>query len=231
MTTLPFKLQIAPAPMQFLLTVRGEMAPANREAGRQTHNVAAGSDQGVAAARSLGDLSHAVFVPTEAPKAGAGELLIVDYWNSVDGLMKFFSDEQVLKGGAMLFKAREPVVWASSPGMPHFNLAAPTGRNERWLGIVRGPVKSRAAAEQTLAASLVKSANTARAKGLMMREWYFRADQPESNELIGVDLWFDAKGMQEVYADPGEMAVFADLFTARPETSVWQKPEGQWVEW
>ena len=231
MTTLPFKLMIDPAPTQFLLTVRGKMAPANREAGRQAHNIAAGSDQGVAAARSFGDLSHSVFVPVDAPGAGAGELLIVDFWNSVEGLQQFFSDEQVQKGGAMLFTSRDAVVWASTPGMPHFNLPAPTGRNDRFLGIVRGPVKSREAAEKSLAISLKRSANTARAKGLMMREWYFRADQPNSLELIGVDLWFDGKGMAEAYADPAEMAVFADLFTGRPETSVWTKPEGQWVEW
>ena len=231
MTTLPFKLMIDPAATQFLLTVRGEMNAASREDGRKNHNMAAGSDQGVAAARSLGDLSHAVFVPTEAPKSGAGELLIVDFWNSVEGLKQFFSDDQVQQGGAMLFKGREPVVWATTPGMPHFNLAAPTGRNDRFLGIVRGPVKSRQAAEQTLATSLKRGANTARAKGLMMREWFFRADQPKSLELIGVDIWFDAKGMAEVYADPAELTVFGDLFTARPETSVWQKPAGQWVEW
>ena len=69
MTTLPFKLQIAPAATQVLLTVRGEMAAPNREKGREAHNMTAGSDQGVAAARSFGDLSHAVFVPVEAPAA------------------------------------------------------------------------------------------------------------------------------------------------------------------
>lgn len=230
-TTLPFKLMIEPTSTQVLLTVRGEMNAASREAGRTAHNMAAGSDEGVAAARSLGDLSHAVFVPVDTPASGPGELLIVDYWNSLDGLMRFFADEQVQQGGAMLFKAREPVVWASTPGMPHFNLPAPTGRNERWLGIVRGPVRSPAAAEETLRRSLVKSANTARAKGLMIREWYMRADRPDVSEIIGIDLWFDADGMQQVYADPDEMAVFADLFTARPQTSVWRKPEGQWTEW
>ncbi len=231
MTTLPFTLQIVPLPAQVLLTVRGELAAPDREAGRQAHNMTAGDDRGVAAARSLGDLSHAVFVPVEAPAGGAGELLILDYWNSPEGLQRFFSDEQVLQGGAMLFKARDAVVWASSPGMPRFNLPAPTGRNARWLGIVRGPVKSRAAAEQTLGASLVKSANTARARGLTQRDWYFRADRPETPEIIGVDVWFDADGMQQTYADPGEMSVFADLFTTRPQTSVWQKPAGEWVEW
>ena len=53
----------------------------------------------------------------------------------------------------------------------------------------------------------------------------------DSLEAIGVDVWFDADGMQAVYADPDEMEPLADLFTASPATSVWKKPAGQWVEW
>ena len=41
MTTLHFKLSVDPAPVQFLLTVRGEMAPPDVEGGRKVHNVAA----------------------------------------------------------------------------------------------------------------------------------------------------------------------------------------------
>jgi hypothetical protein len=37
--------------------------------------------------------------------------------------------------------------------------------------------------------------------------------------------------MQEVYSDPAEMAVLDGLFTGAPETSVWKKPDGAWVEW
>src|SRR4029077_20291891 len=78
MTALPFKLSVDPAPVQFLLTVRGEMAPPDVEGGRKVHNVAAGADQAVAAARSFGDLSHAVYVPVEPPKNGsAGGLLLL----------------------------------------------------------------------------------------------------------------------------------------------------------
>ena len=102
-----------------------------------------------------------------------------------------------------------------------YSLAA-SGFAQRFMGRL---------AEETLRRSLIKSANSARAKGLMTREWFVRADRPDASEIIGVDIWFDADGMQQVYADPGEMAVFADLFTARPQTSVWRKPEGQWVEW
>ena len=145
--------------------------------------------------------------------------------------MQFFADPQVQKGGEMVFKSREPVVWAPSPGLPRVNLPAPVGRNDRYVGLVRGPVASRAGAEQILLEATRKAVNRNRAKGLLSREWFFRADQPNSLEAIGVDIWFDAQGMQAVYADPQEMAPLANLFTARPATSVWKRPEGQWVEW
>jgi hypothetical protein len=234
MTTLPFKLSVDPVPAQFLHTVRGPMAAKNLEEGRQAHNVAAGSDEGVAMARSFGDLSHAVFVPVKPNGAGAGELLIVDYWNSVDGLQSFFASEPVQQGGAKVYREREAVVWAPSPGLPRFDLPAPTGRDERWLGIARGPVASVEAAGKHLTETMRKQVNTARAKGLMSREWFHRLARPGDNtppEIIGVDIWFDADGMQEVYSDPAEMTAFAGLFTAPPQTSAWKKPEGRWVEW
>jgi hypothetical protein len=228
MTTLPFSLQIAPTPTQFLLTVEGTTVANDQETTRKSHNMAAGSDQGVAAARSFGDLSHSVFVPANSDDA---KLLFIDFWNSVDGLMTFFSDKDVQAGGTMVFKDRNPVVWAPSPGLPRVNLPAPTGRTERYVGLVQGPVASRDGAEKILVEATRKAVNGNRAKGLMSREWFFRADRPDAMEAIGVDIWFDAEGMQEVYADPAEMAPLADLFTAQPTTSVWKKPAGQWVEW
>ena len=84
---------------------------------------------------------------------------------------------------------------------------------------MRGTVASRDGAEKILMEATRKALNTNRAKGLMAREWYFRADRPgdaPSLEAIGYDLWFDADGMQAVYADPDEMTPLANLFTARP---------------
>src|SRR6185436_1434455 len=146
MTALPFKLQIDPLAAQFLFTVHGPLAAATLEGGRTAHNLAAGSDQGIAAARSFGDLSHAVYVPVDAPKSGAGDLFIVDYWNSPEGIGRFFSDPQVQRGGTTVFKDREAVIWQSSPGLPRVILPAPYGKNDRFAGIVRGPVASREAA-------------------------------------------------------------------------------------
>ena len=54
--------------------------------------------------------------------------------------MTFFSDKQVQTGGKMVFRDRDPVVWAASPGLPRVNLPAPTGRTERYVGLVRGPI-------------------------------------------------------------------------------------------
>ncbi|MEO6396679.1 MAG: hypothetical protein ABIO40_12310 [Devosia sp.] len=234
MTTLPFTLSIDPVPTQFLFTVRGTPAAADHEGVRAAHNQIAGSDQAVAFVRSCGDLSHNVFIPAAHTTGKPDELLFIDYWNSAEGLMKFFADPQVAAGGEAMFSQRDHVLWANTPGLPRISMPAPQTRNERFVGLVRGPVASRAKAENTLRDATRKALNGNRAKGLMAREWYFRLTapgEPESLEAIGYDLWFDAEGMQTVYADPAEMAPLADLFTAKPATSVWKKPEGQWVEW
>ena len=234
MTALPFTLQVDPTPMQFLLTVKGPLAAKDLEGGRVAHNQAAGSDQGVAAARSFSDLSHAVYVPVKPNGSGAGELLIIDYWSNPAGIGQFFSDPQVQQGGSLVYRDREAVVWERTPGLPRFSLPAPYGRNERYVGLARGPVASRDGAEKILMEALRKRVSISRAKGLMSREWFFRLDRPGEKaplEAIGIDVWFDADGMQEVYADPAEMEVLDGLFTGMPETSVWKKPAGAWVEW
>jgi len=235
MTALPFKLQIEPLPAQFLFTVFGPLAAPTLDGGRQAHNIAAGSDLGVAAARSFGDLSHAVYVPIDAPKSGAGDLFIVDYWNSPEGLGRFFSDPQVQQGGKLVFKDSERVVWQSSPGLPRVTLPAPYGRNDRWAGIVRGPVASREAAEKIVIESVRKRINTARSRGLLSREWYFKmpmpGEKPGPIEAIGLDLWFDADGMAKTYAESAELDGMANLFTARPMTATFKKPADAWVEW
>jgi len=93
----------------YLLTIRGTLAPPSLEAARQVHNQTAGAPEGVAAAKSLGDLSHMVYVPVNKELA---ELFIMDLWTSPSGLNQFFSDPQVQQGAAMIFTQRDPVVWS-----------------------------------------------------------------------------------------------------------------------
>ena len=148
MTTLPFTLNIDPAPAQFFFTVRGTPAAKDHEGVRAAHNQVAGSDEGVAMARSFGDLSHAVYYPADHTAGAPKEMLFIDYWNSPQGLMQFFSNEQVQQGGKMVFSDRDYVLWANTPGLPRVSLPAPAGRNDRFVGLVRGTVASRAGAER-----------------------------------------------------------------------------------
>src|SRR5258705_4821856 len=89
----------------FLLTVRGTMAPGTLEEARELHNRTAGAPPGVAAARSLGDLSHNVYAGMADEHRG--ELLFIDFWNSLSGLCRFFVNPQVQAGGDIVFGSRE----------------------------------------------------------------------------------------------------------------------------
>src|SRR5947209_18306642 len=131
----------------YLLTIRGTLAPPSLEAARQVHNQTAGAPEGVAAAKSLGDLSHMVYVPVNKELA---ELFIMDLWTSPSGLNQFFSDPQVQQGAAMIFTQRDPVVWEHAEGFLTYTLPAPTGHNDRFFGLIRGPVVSREQARTLL---------------------------------------------------------------------------------
>ena len=92
---------------RYLLSIRGTLAPPTLEAARKIYNETAGAPQNIAAARSLGDLSHMVYVPLGGEQMGADEFLIMDIWNSMDGLGQFFANKQVQEQGGMdLFRAR-----------------------------------------------------------------------------------------------------------------------------
>src|SRR2546423_10980371 len=91
------------------LTVRGTTVLSG-DAMRIKHNDTAGSPQGVAAARSLGDLSHKVYVPLGGD-ARPDELQFLDVWIDAAGIQKFFSHPDVAAQGAQLFKHKDPTVW------------------------------------------------------------------------------------------------------------------------
>ena len=108
----------------------------------------------------------------------------------------------------MVFRDSEAVIWQATPGLPRVSLPAPYGKNERYVGIVRGPVASREAAEKILTESVRKRLNIARAQGPHVPRMVLPAAVPgekPSLEAIGVDVWFDADGMKEIYNEPAEM--------------------------
>ena len=222
----------------YLLTIRGTLSPATLEAARKIHNETAGNPEGVAAAKSLGDVSHMVYIPMEhgehAKPKGAGELLIMDLWTSPDGLNTFFSDKHVQEGGAMIFSQRDPVVWAAAEGFTSFHIPAPFGKNDRIVTSVRGMVKSKEEAQKVHNASTVKTLNKARKAGMLSHEAYFRLaapGSPEALEFFAVDVWMSGEGLGDFYGDEEFMAGFNHLFAGEAVDANWIHPKGDWIEW
>jgi hypothetical protein len=218
----------------YLLSIHGTLAPATVEAARNIHNETAGAPPSVAAARALGDLSHMVYVAADQSGAGTREFLILDVWNSIDGLNQFFANTQVQEQAGRIFSTRDPVVWTPADGFLSYHLPAPHGKNERFVAVVRGTVHSRAAAQAAHNAIVASQINKARMAGDVSHQAYFRLappDSPAALEFFAVDVWMNAAGMSEYYEDPAFLSGFQDLFAAPPSTSVWTHPAGEWVEW
>ncbi|RPJ20914.1 MAG: hypothetical protein EHM33_27410 [Chloroflexi bacterium] len=222
----------------YLLTIRGTLAPDTLEVARKIHNQTAGDPAGVAAAQSLGDVSHMVYIPMphdgHAKTKGAGEFLIMDLWTSIDGLNTFFSDHQVQEGGALIFSERDPVVWAPAEGFVNFHIPAPFGKNDRIIAVVRGTVKSKEEAKKLHDIAMTKTIGKARKLGMLSHEAYFRMaapGSPEALEFFAVDVWMSGEGMGDYYGDEDFLAGFNHLFTAEAADSVWVHPKGDWIEW
>jgi len=222
----------------YLLTIRGTLSPVTLEEARKIHNQTAGDPAGVAAAKSLGDVSHMVYVPMphagHTKTKGAGEFLIMDLWYSMEGLNTFFADKQVQQGGAMIFSERDPVVWAPAEGFTSFHIPAPSGNNDRIVAIVRGIVNSKEEAKILHDTAMTKTIGKARKLGILSHEAYFRMaapGSPEALEFLGVDVWMNGEGLGDFYGDEDFLAGFNHIFTAEAADSVWVHPKGDWIEW
>src|SRR5258708_1476742 len=222
----------------FLLTIRGTLSPATLEAARKIHNQTAGDPAGVAAAKSLGDVSHMVYVPMEhddhSKTQGAGEFLIMDLWSSIEGLNTFFADPHVQEGGGMIFTKRDPVVWAPADGFVSFHIPAPFGKNDRIIAVVRGAVKSKEEAQKLHNTAMTKTIIKARKLGMLSHESYFHMaapGAPEALEFFVVDVWMRGEGLGDYYGDEDFLAGFNHLFAAEAADSVWVHPKGDWIEW
>jgi hypothetical protein len=218
-----------------LLTVRGTLAPSSQEAARTLHNETAGSAAGIAAARALGDLSHKVYVPASAAGKHAGaeanELLFIDVWADAAGIQQFFGDPRVGEQASKMFTARDPVVWMPARGAASFHLPAAMNKSERYVGIVRGAVRSPDEAIATFAKLVTGGLRDARRRGQLSHELFFRLAPPSESaavELLGVDVWSDFAGMMEHY---GQLSGMSGPFAGPPRTSVWAQPSGSWSEW
>jgi quinol monooxygenase YgiN len=175
-----------------------------------------------------------VFAPVPGKAADTGvqsnELLFIDVWEDPAGLGQFFSNPHVGEQASKLFSARDAAVWMPARGGFGFNLPAPSGKGERYVGLLRASVASAEKAVEAFRKLQGGSLRAARARGQMSHELYFRVDAPQNAlELLGVDLWYDAEGMKQHYAEA--MAGYAEVFSSKPQTSVWMQPAGSWSEW
>ena len=218
-----------------LLTVKGKVNTDSVDATRQLHNQTAGNPDGVAAAKSLGDMSHMTFMPLDAATTFNGDLLFMDIWNNLDGLSQFFSDQQVQAGAAMMFASREAIVWAKLDGFLNFQFPAPSGNNTRIVGIIQGKVNSLEEAAEIHNEAMSGQVNAARAAGIVSHEFYVRLaapGSPEALEVLGVDVWMNAEGMMQHYTSPGfQSSGLHKIFAAKPASSTWIHPAGEWIEW
>jgi hypothetical protein len=215
----------------YLLTVRGKVKAPSVAGARELHNATAGAPEGVAAARSLGDLSHNVYSPASN---GANEILFIDYWNSLTGLGQFFSDPQVLAGAGQLFAEREGVVWGPASGFGDFHLALPSGRSPVGIGLLRVGVSSIDAAAVGFNAYASATISTARRYGLLAHSTLQRLPDPGesiSPEVLGVDVWTDVEQMNGYYELGLGFEHLGPVFAGQPQTSVWQPAPGEWTEW
>jgi quinol monooxygenase YgiN len=218
----------------YLLSIPGKLSPKTLEAARKIHNETAGAPANVAAAKELSDLSHMVYVPIGHNGQDAGDFLILDQWNNLEGLNKFFANSHVQEQAGLIFSARDPVVWKPAADFNSYHFPTPYGKNQRIVGLVRGMVPSRQAALKLHNDLTAKMVNRARGAGNTSHEAYFRLTQPgqpESLEFFAVDVWYDEVGMNRHYQDPDFMSAFSTMFSARPESSIWVHPAGDWVEW
>ncbi len=222
----------------YLLTIRGTLSPATLEEARKVHNMTAGDPAGVAAAKSLGDVSHMVYVPLSheghVPSKGAGEFLIMDLWTSTDGLNTFFSDHKVQEGGDMIFSQRDPVVWAPAQGFTSYQIPAPFGMNDRYVTTARATVKSLEEACELHNRAVARTVAKARKSGNLSHESYLRLaapGSPEALEWLGVDVWMRPDEMMSVYEDPEFLEGFDHMFTGEARVGVWVHPQGDWIEW
>jgi hypothetical protein len=222
----------------FLLAIRGTLAPKTLEEARKVHNMTAGNPEGVAAAKSLGDVSHMVYVPMEHDghdkSKGAGEFLILDLWTSIEGLNTFFADKHVQEGGDMIFTQRDPVVWSAAPGFTSYHIPAPFGVHDRFVTTARGFVNSIDEARKLHNMSIAKTISKARKAGNLSHESYFRMaapGSPEAMEWFGLDVWTRPDEMMSYYEDAEFLEGFDHMFTAEVNSGVWVHPQGEWAEW
>ena len=195
----PCPIPPTPAPPRICSPCAGRSPRRRWPTSRELHNATAGAPQGIAAARSLGDLSHNVY---SAVNDGSDTILFIDHWNSLTGLGEFFGDPQVQAGAGQLFAERDAVVWGPTSGFGNHHLALPSGRLGHRCRRVRVAVSSLDAAAAAFH-RLRGGHDQHRAAPWAAVAQHVGADRHPGEavapEILGVDLWTDVEQMNAFY--------------------------------
>ena len=209
---------------------RGPLARSIEES-RPLHNAFSegGASSAMAIARSLGDVSHNVY--TSPAGAGPSEVLLLDFWADEAGMARFFADPNVQAAGGRLCTSYDETSWTPAPGAFAFHLPPMAGRAARFLALVRAPVHAVSEAVAGFNALVVSNAALGRRRGQLAHDLYLRSGAgSDPPELLGVDTWSDADGMNEHYRDEAAWRGFGRLFTGPQMGSVWEQTSG-FTEW
>src|SRR5258708_13597774 len=97
---------------------------------------------------------------------------------------KFLDNPHVQEQAGQIFSDRDPVVWAPATGFMDYHFPAPFGKNDRFVGVVRGMVKSRADAMKVHNPLAESSVNNSLIPGNISHEAFFRPIPPGSPESL-----------------------------------------------
>ena len=240
-----------------LHTTRGTLNPKTLDEARMMHNafVTQGPQPGIEIARSLGDISHNVYIPAEGTgslsTASPGELLFLDYWADPNGMEQFFSNPFAQEAGDRLFSERVEAEWMPAPAAFTFQVPARAGTPARFVGMMRAPVRSAEDATAVLAKLVWTNLRASRRRGQLSHNLFVRqasvvAARPASNacrsggesiaaptepvEILAVDFWSTLEGLKEHYSDATAMSGLDDALAGPLAVSVWEQASG-FSEW
>jgi hypothetical protein len=236
---------------------RGTLNPKTLDQARRMHNtfVTEGPQPGIEIARSLGDLSHALYAPAESTgglsNAKSDELLFIDYWADPSGMEQFFSNPFAQQAGDRLFSSREESEWTPAPAAFTFQVPATAGTPARFVRILRAPVRSAEEATAALEKLVWANLGAARRRGqlshsLLVRPAGVIAARPASNarrsagenlpaptepvEILTIEFWATLEGLNEHYGDATATSGLDNALAGPPAASLWEQASG-FSEW
>jgi hypothetical protein len=238
-----------------LHTTRGTLEPRSLDEARELHDgfVGGGPQPGIEVARSLGDLSHAVYAAARGADglsdAAPDELLFVDHWAAPEGMEAFFAHPSAREAGDRLCPARVEAEWRPASGAAPLQFPPAADHPARFLVLVQAPVPSAEAATTALAEAAGAVLGPARRRGQLTHQLFVRysaelAARPAANarhgaapgpadapvQVLAMSSWPALDGLCEHHRDPDVVAALERAAGGPVAVSVWEQVGG-FVEW